>query len=144
MRFAAALTREHLVEHQPQRVDVAACRDLAPGLLLRRHVGGRAASQIADRDLFRERGQAEVGDAHLAPAVDHDVGRLQVAMQDPALVRGGESRADLSCELDGFVLRQPADAPQKRAEVLAIDVLHRQEVHALDHADVVDAAHVGM
>ena len=44
-----------------------------------------------------------------------------------------ESRAELPRELEGLVLRQAADAAQQRREVLAVDVLHRQEVQPFDH-----------
>jgi hypothetical protein len=43
--------------------------------------------------LFRDGGEPEVGDAQLAARVDHDVGGLQVAMQDAPRVGGGESGA---------------------------------------------------
>jgi len=40
------------------------------------------------------RSQAEVRDAHLSAAVGHDVGRLEVAVQHAAFVRGGQTRTD--------------------------------------------------
>ena len=94
---------------------------------------------LAGRD-----GQAEVGDARAAAAVDHHVGRLQVAVQHASVVRRGEPRAELPRDLERLVLRKPADPLQQRGEILAVDVLHRQEVLAVDLADVVDAADVGM
>ena len=100
--------------------------------------------QIAQRDLGGERGQTEVGDADLAAPVDHDVGGLQVAMQDAAFVRGGEPGTDLPGELDGLVLGQSSDTPEERGQILAVDVLHRQEMQALDHAEVVDPADIRM
>ena len=57
-----ALAGEDLVEHEAERVDVAARRDLAAGELLGRHVGGRAG---ANRFAGGAR-QPEVGDADLA------------------------------------------------------------------------------
>ena len=89
-------------------------------------------------------GQAEVGDPDPAVAVEHDVGRLQIAMDDAAIVRGGEAGADLPRELDRALLGKPADAAEQRREILAVDVLHRQERVAVELADVVDAAHVRM
>ena len=50
-----------------------------------------------------ERGQTEVRDAHLPAAVDHDVGRLEIAMQHAAFVRGGETGTDAAGELERFV-----------------------------------------
>ncbi len=65
-------------------------------------------------------------------------------MDDAAVVRGGESRAELPRELDRAILRQPSDAPQQRRQVLAIDVFHREKRVAFELADVVDAADVRM
>jgi hypothetical protein len=65
-------------------------------------------------------------------------------MQDAAVVRRRETGAELACELERLVRWQPADAPQQRREILAVDVLHREEVLAAGFADVVYAAHVRM
>ena len=110
----------------------------APASLLGRHVGGRAG---ADR-FAGEAGQAEVGDAHLAGAVDHHVGRLEVAMDHAAFVRGGEAGAHLPRDLERAIFREPSDAAQQRAEILAVHVLHRQEGVSVDLVDVVHAADV--
>ena len=72
-------------------------------------------------------GEAEVHDAHLARAVEHHVRRLQVAMEDAPLVRRGEAGAELTRDLGGLVLGKSADAPQRRGEIFAVDVLHREE-----------------
>ena len=88
-----------------------------------------------------EAGQAEVGDAHVALAVEHHVRGLQVAVQHALLVRRGQPGAELPRDLERLVRRQPADPPQQRGEVLAVHELHRQEEVALGLADVVDAAH---
>ena len=44
--------------------------------------------------------------------------------------------------LHRLVLRQPTDAPEQRREILAVDVLHRQETAAVRFAEVVQAADV--
>ena len=133
-----AAAGEDLVEHQAERVDVAARRDLAAGELLGRHVGRRAGAQ----HFAGGAGEAEVGDPDLAAAVEHDVRRLEIAMDDAAIVRGGEPGADLPRELDRAVLREAADAAEQRREILAVHVFHREERVALEFADVVDAADV--
>ena len=89
-------------------------------------------------------GEAEVGDPDLAGAVEHDVRRLQIAMDDAAFVRRGEAGADLARDFDRAIVGKAADAPQQRRQLLAVHVLHRQEGVAVDLADVVDAADVGM
>ena len=48
-------------------------------------------------------------------------------MDDVAFVRGGQARADLARDLERAVFGETADAAQQRREVLAVDVLHRQE-----------------
>jgi hypothetical protein len=58
------------------------------------------------------------------------------------LVCGADAGADFSCELDGLVLRQTADAAQKRGQVLAIDELHAQKRSPDRITDVVDTTHV--
>ena len=49
-----------------------------------------------------------------------------------------------SALLDGFVLRQPSNAAQQRGQVLAVDILHGQEVQPLDHSEVINTADVRM
>ena len=84
----------------------------------------------------------EVGDADVAVAVDHHVGRLQIAVEHAALVRGGDAGAELARELDRLVLRDAADAAEQRRQVLAVDVLHREEAAAVGVAEVVEPADV--
>ena len=86
----------------------------------------------------------EVHDADSSTAVEHDVRRLQVAMNHAALMRRCQSGAQLTRDIRGFVFRETADAAERRREILAIDVLHRQIELAGSLADVVYAAHVGM
>jgi hypothetical protein len=78
------------------------------------------------------------------PPFDHYVRRLQIAMQHTAFVRRAQTSADLARKLDGFVLRQTTDAAQEARQVLAVEVLHRDEVKTFDEADIVDAADVGV
>ena len=88
--------------------------------------------------------EAEVRDARAAAAVDHDVGGLEVPVQHALVVRRREPRAELARDVERLVGGKPADAPQERGEVLAVDELHGEEVLPVDLADVVDAADVGM
>ena len=89
-------------------------------------------------------GQPEVGDPHLAGAVEHHIGRLEIAMDDTPLVGRGQARRDLPRHLERALHREPADATQQRAELFAVDVLHREEGVAVHFVDVVDAADVGV
>ncbi|HEV7428635.1 MAG TPA: hypothetical protein VGQ46_19945 [Thermoanaerobaculia bacterium] len=112
--------------------------------MFRRHVRGCAGDDVAVCRVLAGHGEAEVGDARLAAAVDHDVGRLEIAMQDPFRVRGGEAGGKSARDLDGLVMREPADALEQARKVFAVDLLHGHEMRAVPFADVVDAADVGM
>ena len=73
-------------ENQTERVDIAAHRHL-PAPLLRRHVRGRAGDQRPARHVGRQCGETEVADARMTAAIDHDVGGLEIAVDDFAIVR---------------------------------------------------------
>ena len=83
---------QQLVEDRPQAVDVGGGgqRPFRAGGLLGGHVAGRAddGARAASGSLspLDALGQAEVGDVRLALGVEQDVGRLEVAVQDAALV----------------------------------------------------------
>jgi hypothetical protein len=47
-------------------------------------------------------------------------------MQHAAFVRRGNACTKPPRDLDGLVLRNPSDAPEKRSEI-CVDVLHRQK-----------------
>ena len=89
-------------------------------------------------------GQAEIHDQDFAAPVEHDVGRLQIAVQHAFVVRGGQAGADLARDLQRFVGGQAADAAQQRRQVFAVDVFHGEERLIVGFADVVDAADIGM
>ena len=112
--------------------------------LLGSHVGRRTRSFAPATGVVAAEGEAEVGDAHPPSSIEHDVCGLQVAMQQSVIVRGGESGADLVRGFQSLVRRHAANAAQQRSQVLAVDVLHGEEVLALDLADVVNAADIRM
>ena len=141
--FEGALPGEDLVEQQAERVDIAPHRDFGARQLLRRHVGRSAAAHVA-LQLLGEAGESEIHDDDLAAAVDHHVGRFQVAVQHAFFVGGGQAGAELARGLDRLVHGQASDAAQQRAEILAIHELHGDVVQAFGDADVVDAADVGV
>ena len=77
-------------------------------------------------------------------AVEHYVGGLEIPVDDVPFVRGCEPGADLTGDLEPALFGEPADALEQRAQVLAVDILHRQERRPIDFVDVVDAADVGV
>ncbi len=75
----------------------------------------------------------------MAVGVHHDVGRLQIAVDDAGFVRGGKARRHLlgedECAIDG----QPAIGPQDRGEVRSLHVRHRDVSDAADLSEIVNA-----
>ena len=88
-------------------------------------------------------GQPEVHDDGFAAAVEHDVARLEVAMNDPLLMRLVQGEGDLADQL-----QHHGDGPVGRrgpiVQRLALDVGHGQIGGVADGADVVDGADVGV
>ncbi len=97
------LPGQHLVEDDAERPDVGARVEiLAPGLL-RRHVGDGPDRRLAlgQRGAAPELGQPEVHDLGLAPVRDHDVGALDVPVDDALAVGLAQARGDLARRLSG-------------------------------------------
>ena len=65
-------------------------------------------------------------------------------MQDASLVGRRESSGEFARELHGFIAGQTADAAQKGAEIVSVDVLHREKRLAFGFADIVNPADVGV
>ena len=131
-----------LVQHQSQRVHVAADGCSLAGQLLRRHVGRRAGDLGRLGFVFHCNGQTEIGDADAAVPVEHDVGRLEVAMQHSAFMRGRKSGCKLPRDVQSLFVRQMPDALEQRCEVFAVDVFHREEMPSIDLRYVVNAADI--
>ena len=132
---------KHLEQHQAQRVEIAADRRPSSSELLGGHVGWRARNVVV-LDLLGKVGETEVHDLRRAAAVEHHVGGFQVAVKHPEVVRGSETGTELTRRLDGLVRGQAADAAEQRREILAVDVLHRQEMLSVGLAQVINPADV--
>jgi hypothetical protein len=65
-------------------------------------------------------------------------------VQHPLLVGRRQAGAKLLGNLQPLVHGQSADAAQQSLQVLAVDVLHRQEMLAAHLVDIVNPANVGM
>ena len=123
--------REHLVEDEPERPDVRALVYRLAPRLLRRHVGGRAENHAAHRERSRTRErwrvqrvrtrpagrsrsrEAEIQHLHRAVGAQLDVRGLQIAMDDPLLVRRFESLGDLPGDRQGLIDRDRAPAAMR-------------------------------
>ncbi len=115
-----------------------------PFAQLRGHVGRRPRHRSVGRvQVVCAVREPEVGDAH-APARAHEhVGRLEVAVDEPSLVRGREPAPRGDEGLDHGALAQAA-APQPRGERLPFDELHREEDPTAVGAELVDRHDVRM
>ena len=98
--------------------------------------------QLVFAKLFPEAGKTKVENPCVPVAVNHDVLRFQIAVENPNVVGRSESSADLASELNRLVYRQAADAAEQGREFFALDVLHRKKMAPISFADVVNAADV--
>ena len=117
--------REHLEEHRPEGEDVrAVVHRLAPDLLGRHEAhrpqhharfrgrgGVSLVSFLDDRRRTRQLGEAEVEDLDPAVVRDEDVVGLEVAVDDPLVVSGGEAVRDLERVVEGLADGKRSAAP---------------------------------
>ena len=136
--------RDHLEEHRPQGVDVGPAVDVAAVRLLRGHVLRRPDDDPGAGDAagVERAGDAEVHDLGVAVLVDHDVLRLEVAVDDAQPVGLGQPFGDLPGQADGLGLVEVARPADEALEVLAGDVLHGDVDGQPLLADVVHPADV--
>ena len=141
---------QHLVEHDPQRVEVRLAGDRPPERLLGRDVVGRAQHPaVGGQPLLGQRaGDAEVGDLGAALDVHEDVLGLDVAVDDRSLVRALQRARDLDRVGGGLGDRQALAAPDALLERLALDVLEDDELGSvvlagIDHGDDVGVVELG-
>ena len=75
-------------------------------------------------------GDAEVENAELAGSVDHEIAGLDVAVDDALGVGGFEAAGGLDRAMEGEAELEGAAVGDQAVEVVAVDVVHCQEVDA--------------
>ena len=137
---------DHLVEHDAERVHVAATVDGKALRLLGREVGGGAHHRTGLGEPVARAGarDAEVGDLHVARSGQQHVAGLHVAVHDAVAVRERERGRDLGGDLGGLVRVDRRLGADEVAQRSAFDVLHHDEVRAVLLAPVVDRDDVGV
>ena len=134
--FERQPSRQHLVRHHAERIDVAPCVELGALELLRAHIGGRTEDLPLLRQLrlVLRRGAATLRDAevehlhdvHLrATRREVDVRGLQIAVDDALLVRLLKRAAHLAQDAIDTLGRERAALLERRFERLAREELHR-------------------
>ena len=135
--------REQLVGDEARRVEVDLRGDLATADLLGRHVGRRAddlpgrGAEVGHAHLPDRLGDPEVGDLGVSVRGDEHVLGLEIAVHDPARSGLGQPAEHAVEHARDLGERQP---PYERSQRAALEVLHRDERHALvlevlDHRD---------
>ncbi len=122
---------QQLVQDAAERVEVCGRRDPLGTELLGRHVAGRTdaharAGQAGLVGIVHDRTHAEVEDLDGAVAGQHRVGRLQVAVDDPRRVRGGETGGDLRPDGGGPGDRELGLLVDEVGERMTVEQFHGQ------------------
>ena len=126
------LTGEHLEQHDPGRVDVAAGVSSAVGDLFGGEVADRSHHDALGDGLGRlgdRPSQPEIRDLHPAVVAEQDVFGLDVPVDDAGRVRGGQRLEHRLDDLGGLGGGQPASGAKVLAQRLAAHQFHHQVDH---------------
>ena len=123
-------TGKQLEHDHTERIEVGFLVERVALDLFRRHVGRRTDAhdegRVAVHVLVHVQGQAEIGDLRLVIGGDHDVGRLDVAMDDALPISRIECHAALEDDADDAVHGQQLVDAAMLFKAETVDVLHRQ------------------
>ena len=149
------VSREHLVKHDADGIQVRAAIHLRSESQHFRGHKIRCAHGVAG---FRQSvyagllklGQAEVCHLDLAFHVDEDIGRFDVAMDNPLRVRRGQGIADVHGDGQGVIWWKLALRADHLGDIRAIQILHDKieqsrrrfpEIIDLDNAGMIEPSH---
>jgi len=148
----------HLVEHDAERPEIAAAIDRLSPALLGGHVRDLALERT-DLRLLRATRRArdtEVDQLDRTFVADEHVARRHIAVNDAEVLsvgaragvrvieRGGDAVDDRECDRERHRLLALASEALDRADVLAMDELHREERRACVLVDLVHVSDVRM
>ena len=141
-------TGQHLVRDDAERPEIRPCVHRFAGGLFGRHVAGRAHRAAGARELRRRLAhldlrEPEVEDFHLSRRRQHQVRRLEIAVDDAGGVCGVERVGHLRDDAGDLGHRQ-RPAGEASRQRFALVVRHRDERLAGVVADLVDRRDVGM
>src|SRR5258708_3592937 len=128
----------HFVEHDAQRKNVAAAVDGAALHLFRRHVAGRAhdVRGLLDGAELQNLRRAEIRDLDGIVGGEHEVRRLDVAVDDVAFMRELQRAASLLHDAQRARQRKRMAAIEQRLQALSLNQLHGDVVQAVFFAGV--------
>ena len=132
--------REQIEEDRAETVDIGGGFQLRGGAarLFGRDVAGRAENRQRARQIaggVEPFGQAEIADERFAMAVEQDVSRFEIAMEDAFAMRVLHGPRDLGDERDAL----PRLVPQRGTDLLQTSA--RREFHAEERKAVFALAH---
>lgn len=113
-------TRDDFGEHQAERKQIRAFRQFLARELFWSDTGGSPGDTV-DTFAWVHR-QAKVHDANAAAAIEHDVCRFEIAVQNAMLVRGGKTGTQLSDAAEGSSESEPSSGLSVRASAAAVRV----------------------
>ena len=138
------------VEGRPQGEHVGREGGVGPARDLRGQEGRGAVHQTGGRQggIAQGVGDAEVADQGVSVVSDQDVARLDVAVDDPDGVGGGQGRGDLRAELGRLVRLQRTALAQHRRQGHRRQELHDQArpalvLHDVEHRDGMPVVQAG-
>ena len=139
------LPGKHLIHGNAERIDVASrVGILAPRLLGRDIVYRAYRLALILMYLVFKRGNTEIADFNCSVAQQHDILGLDIAVNDPALMRVHKGFCDLLCKMQNL-------APRERGLFIHVlperDAVYKFHNYVLDNiavADVIDRYNIGV
>ncbi len=134
------MSGECLEEHDAEAVEVRTsvdllAHDLFGGEVLCRTQQGSGAGQVGVLSRF---GDPEIGHPDPAVLAQHDVGRLDVAMDDAGAVGDGQGLGDLTGHVDHVTGGEPSVFVEDRSQRAAFDSLHHDRFESIGADRVID------